>query len=41
MDALRQAIRDLHGCESHWIESVPVKETHEGETVCEGVVHGL
>ncbi len=35
---LRQAIRDLHGCESEWIEVVPVHETHAGTTVWEGAV---
>lgn len=35
---LRQAIRDLHGCDSIHAESVPVKETFEGQTVWEGVV---
>jgi len=36
--ALKKAILSLHGCKSKWIESVPVKETFEGETVWEGVV---
>ena len=35
---LHQAIRDLHGCESEWIEVVPVHETHAGATVWEGTV---
>ena len=35
---LKQAIRDLHGCDSTWVESVPVKETFQGETVWEGVI---
>ena len=38
IERLRQAIRDLHGCESSFLESVPVLETFEGETVWEGVV---
>ncbi len=38
VEALRDAIRDLHGCESRWVEAVPVTETFEGETVWEGVV---
>lgn len=38
VEALREAIRNLHGCESVWIESVPVKETFEGQTVWEGTV---
>lgn len=36
--ALEKAIFDLHGCKSIWVESVPVKEIFEGETVWEGVV---
>jgi hypothetical protein len=36
--ALQKAIFDLHGCKSTWVESVPVKEVFEGETVWEGVV---
>ena len=38
LDALRDAIRNLHGCDSTWAESVPVKETFEGQTVWEGEV---
>ena len=38
IEALRDAIRDLHGCESTWVEAVPVKETFKGRTVWEGVV---
>ncbi len=37
-EALSEAIYNLHGCKSTWIESVPVKETFEGEAVWEGVV---
>ena len=36
--ALKDAIRHMHGCDSHWIESVPVHETHEGQTVWQGDV---
>jgi hypothetical protein len=36
--ALQKAILDLHGCKTTWIESVPIKEVFEGETVWEGVV---
>jgi hypothetical protein len=36
--ALKKAILDLHGCKATWIESVPVKEVFEGETVWEGIV---
>ena len=35
---LQQAIRNLHGCDSTWIEAVPVKETFQGQTVWEGTV---
>lgn len=38
IEALAKAILDLHNCKAIWIESVPVKETFEGETVWEGVV---
>ena len=37
-EALQDAIHNLHGCESRYVESVPVTETHEGETVWDGVV---
>jgi len=37
-DRLVKAIRDLHGCNAGWQESVPVKETFQGQTVWEGVV---
>lgn len=36
--ALQKAILDLHGCKAIWVESVPVKEVFEGETVWEGIV---
>jgi hypothetical protein len=36
--ALQKGIPDLHSCKSTWVESVPVKETFEGETVWEGIV---
>ncbi len=35
---LKEAIRNLHGCDSTWIESVPVKETFQGQPVWEGTV---
>lgn len=38
VEALREAVRNLHGCESVWIESVRVKETFEGQSVWEGTV---
>ncbi len=38
IDALHDAIRHLHGCESAFVESVPVTETFKGETVWDGEV---
>lgn len=38
LPALIEAIRHLHGLEATWVESVPVKETHEGSTIWEGEV---
>lgn len=38
LPALIEAIRHLHGLEATWLESVPVHEQHEGETVWEGDV---
>jgi hypothetical protein len=35
---LQKAIRDLHGCESQYVETVPVTETFQGETVWQGDV---
>jgi hypothetical protein len=36
--ALQKAIRHLHGLESTWLQSVPVVEKHEGNTVWDGEV---
>jgi hypothetical protein len=38
IEALQDAIRKTHGCESRHVESVPVRETFRGQTVWEGVV---
>ena len=38
VEALREAIRNMHGCDSTWVESVPVVETYRGETVWQGEV---
>lgn len=38
MEALRDAIRRLHGCEATWVDSVPVLENFKGEPAWEGVV---
>ena len=35
---LKDAIRATHGCESLYVESVPVKEVFRGETAWEGIV---
>jgi hypothetical protein len=38
-DQLRKAIENLHGGTATLSQSVPVRETFEGATVWEGVVH--
>jgi hypothetical protein len=38
-DQLRKAVEQMHQCLAQLAQSVPVKETHEGATVWEGVVH--
>ena len=38
LSALQEAIHNLHGCESVWLESVPVKEVFRGATVWDGIV---
>lgn len=38
VEALREAIRHMHGCEATWVESVPVRETFDGQVVWEGEV---
>ena len=38
MMSLRQAIHDLHGCDSAWVESVPVTDAFQGQTVWNGTV---
>ena len=35
---LKTAIQNLHGCESEYVESVPVTETFKGETLWTGDV---
>jgi hypothetical protein len=39
LDQLKHAVESQHGCTATLIQSVPVKETFEGKTVWEGVVH--
>ena len=36
--SLQQAIYDLHGCGSTWIEAVQVIESFQGQTVWDGTV---
>lgn len=38
VDTLRDAIRELHGCESTWVAAVLVLEQHEGRDVWRGTV---
>lgn len=38
IDELRTVIKRLHGVESRHVESISIKETHQGKTVWEGVV---
>jgi hypothetical protein len=38
LDELHGVIRKLHGAEATHVESVPVKETFQGETVWDGIV---
>lgn len=38
IDALKEAIKGLHGCDSTWVGSVAVRETFEGEIVWDGHV---
>jgi hypothetical protein len=35
---LKKVIRQLHGCEADYAETVPVKEVFQGQTVWEGEV---
>lgn len=37
-DRLKQAVSDLHGCDSTWVESVSVTETFRGQTAWDGTV---
>jgi hypothetical protein len=38
IDELQSVIRHLHGVESRHVESVPIKETFQGNTVWDGIV---
>ena len=37
-ERLQQAIRDLHGCESQYLETVEVTETFQGKIIWQGDV---
>jgi hypothetical protein len=36
---LKRAVETQHGCTATFVQSVPVKETFEGKTVWDGIVH--
>jgi len=38
IEAIQDAIRRVHGCESRHIESVPVHEEFQGQTIWDGTV---
>ena len=38
-DQLQKAIEGLHRCAARLAQSVPIRETHDGAAVWEGVVH--
>jgi hypothetical protein len=38
-DELKQAVETQHGGTATFVQAVPVHETHNGETVWDGVVH--
>lgn len=38
IEGLRIAIKNLHGCDSRYVESVPVTETFQGKTIWNGFV---
>jgi hypothetical protein len=38
LPALIEAIRHLHGCDARWIESIPVREEHDGRVIWDGEV---
>ncbi|HEY6188674.1 MAG TPA: hypothetical protein VIW80_13540 [Pyrinomonadaceae bacterium] len=38
IDELKEAIRRLHGCKADHVETVPIKEVFQGQTVWEGDV---
>jgi hypothetical protein len=38
IERLQMVIRQLHGCDTNWIESAPVHELFQGQTVWKGFV---
>jgi hypothetical protein len=38
IEELQQAIRSLYGCQAEYVQTVPVKETFQGQTVWQGDV---
>lgn len=39
VDQLKQAVESQHGGTATFVQAVPVHETHEGQTVWDGIVH--
>jgi hypothetical protein len=39
IEAFQEGIRQQHGCESRYVESVPVTEEFQGQIVWSGIVH--
>ena len=38
IERLQKAVKDLHGCDSAHVASIPVHETFQGKTAWEGIV---
>lgn len=38
VQSLEEAIREMHGCDSRYVESVPVHEVFQGQTAWRGTV---
>lgn len=41
IERLQMVINQLHGCDSNWLETVPVHETFHGKTTWKGFVEGF
>lgn len=39
IDGLRETIETQHGGSARFVQSVPLKESHQGQTVWEGIVY--